>query len=181
MCVQVLPKHELLFERGVNVHIHELLEQQQQHINIEHTREIKCLMRILNFIILSLPYVFMVRSTFIYVDTYREALIIIMNSSICGMIITINQLHNKKTPKYWVLVLITCLVLHYKCVILIYIVPEIINYQINEKNNIITALTDIHGIIVGNNIYWTFITWVWFVILSIFTNNNSGFSIHSIS
>ena len=179
MCVQMLSKRELLFEGVEDIFLQEL-EEQPEVIIEEQPREINYLIRVLDFIMLSLPYVFMIRSSFIYVDTYTEAFFLIMNTLIYGMIITINQLHNKKTEKYWVFVLFTGLVLHTKYFILIFIVPELINYQFNEKNKVINALIDTHGLLVGTNIYWTFITWVWFVIYSIFTNNHSGFSIHYI-
>ena len=175
----MLSKRELLFEGVEDIFLQEL-EEQPEVIIEEQPREINYLIRVLDFIMLSLPYVFMIRSSFIYVDTYTEAFFLIMNTLIYGMIITINQLHNKKTEKYWVFVLFTGLVLHTKYFILIFIVPELINYQFNEKNKVINALIDTHGLLVGTNIYWTFITWVWFVIYSIFTNNHSGFSIHYI-
>ena len=180
MCVQVLPKSELLFQGVDDIFLQDLEEQMEEDMGEDIVQEKNDVIKTLDFIMLLLPYVFIIRSSFIYVNTYTEAFFLIMNTLIYGMIITINQLHNKKTEKYWVFVLFTGLVLHTKYFILIFIVPELINYQFNEKNKVINALIDTHGLLVGTNIYWTFITWVWFVIYSIFTNNHSGFSIHYI-
>jgi hypothetical protein len=172
MCVKVLPKRELLFQGVEDIFLQDLEEQQEEYIEEEEQQEEQeeknDMLKILNFIMLSLPYVFIIRSTFIYVDTYTDAFLLIMNTLIYGMIITINQLHNNKTKNFWVFALFTGFVLHYQYLILIYLVPRLIQYQFSEKNMVMTSLIDKYGLIVGNNVYWTFITWIWFVIYSQF-------------
>jgi len=169
MCVQVLPKSELLFQGVEDIFLQDIEEQPEDYVEDyieEYVEEKNDIVKVLDFIMLLLPYVFIIRSTFIYVNTYTEAFFVIMNTLIYGMIITINQLHNKNTDNYWIFVLFTSFVLRYEYFILIYIVPHLIQYQFNEKNRVIASLVDRYGLIVGNNVYWTFITWIWFVIYS---------------
>jgi hypothetical protein len=166
MCVQVLPKSELLFQ-GVDDIFLQDIEEQQEEQEEEYVEEKNDVIKILDFIMLLLPYVFIIRSSFIYVNTYTEAFFLIMNTLIYGMIITINQLHNKKTKNYWIFVLFTGFVLQYEYFSLIYIVPHLIQYKFNEKNRVLVTLVDRYGLIMGNNMYWTFITWIFFVIYSI--------------
>jgi hypothetical protein len=167
MCVQVTPKIELLFEDVEDPFLQDLEEQQEEDIE-EYVQERIDTIKVLDFTMLLIPYVFIIRSTFNYVNTYTEAFFITANTLIYGMIITINQLHNKKTKNYWIFVLFTGLVLQYEYFILIYIVPHLIQYRFGEKNMIVTYLVDSYGLIIGNNLYWTFITWIWFVISSQF-------------
>ena len=166
MCVQVLPKSELLFQ-GVDDIFLQDIEEQQEEQEEEYVEEKNDVIKILDFIMLLLPYVFIIRSSFIYVNTYTEAFFLIMNTLIYGMIITINQLHNKKTKNYWIFVLFTGFVLQYEYFSLIYIVPHLIQYKFNEKNRVLVTLVDRYGLIMGNNMYWTFISWIFFVIYSI--------------
>jgi hypothetical protein len=166
MCVQVLPKSELLFQGVEDIFLQDLEEDPEDYIE-EYVEEKIDVIKILDFIMLLLPYVFIIRSSFIYVNTYTEAFFLIMNTLIYGMIITINQLHNKKTKNYWIFVLFTGFVLQYEYFSLIYIVPHLIQYQFNEKNRVLVTLVDRYGLIVGNNMYWTFITWIFFVGYSI--------------
>lgn len=166
MCVQVLPKSELLFQ-GVDDIFLQDIEEQQEEQQEEYVEEKNDVIKILDFIMLLLPYVFIIRSSFIYVNTYTEAFFLIMNTLIYGMIITIHQLHNKKTKNYWIFVLFTGFVLQYEYFSLIYIVPHLIQYKFNEKNRVLVTLVDRYGLIMGNNMYWTFITWIFFVIYSI--------------
>jgi hypothetical protein len=166
MCVQVLPKSELLFQGVEDIFLQDLEEQPEDYIEEYVEEKNNEIMSIFDFIMLLLPYVFIIRSSFIYVNTYTEVFFIVMNTLIYGMVITINQLHNKKTKNYWIFVLFTGFVLQYEYFILIYIVPHLIQYQFNEKNKVISTLIDRYGLIVGNNMYWTFITWIWFVIYS---------------
>ena len=166
MCVQVLPKSELLFQGVEDIFLQDLEEQPEDYIEEYVEEKNNEIISVLDFIMLLLPYVFIIRSTFIYVNTYTEVFFLVMNTLIYGMIITINQLHNKKTKNYWIFVLFTGFVLQYEHFILIYIVPHLIQYQFNEKNRVIASLVDRYGLIVGNNMYWTFITWIWFVIYS---------------
>jgi hypothetical protein len=167
MCVQVTPNIELLFEDVEDPFLQDLEEQQEEDIE-EYDQERIDPIKVLDFTMLLIPYVFIIRSTFIYVNTYTEAFFLTANTLIYGMIITINQLHNKKTKNYWIFVLFTGFVLQYEYFILIYIVPHLIQYRFNEKNMIVAYLVDSYGLIVGNNLYWTFITWIWFVISSQF-------------
>lgn len=166
MCVQVLPKSELLFQGVEDIFLQDLEEQPEDYIEEYVEEKNNEIISVLDFIMLLLPYIFIIRSTFIYVNTYTEVFFIVMNTLIYGMVITINQLHNKKTKNYWIFVLFTGFVLQYEYFILIYIVPHLIQYQFNEKNRVISNLIDRYGLIVGNNMYWTFITWIWFVIYS---------------
>jgi hypothetical protein len=166
MCVQVLPKSELLFQGVEDIFLQDLEEEPEDYIEEYVEEKNNEIMSVLDFIMLLLPYVFIIRSTFIYVNTYTEVFFIVMNTLIYGMVITINQLHNKKTKNYWIFVLFTGFVLQYEYFILIYIVPHLIQYQFNEKNKVISTLIDRYGLIVGNNMYWTFITWIWFLIYS---------------
>jgi hypothetical protein len=174
MCVQVLPKSELLFQGVEDIFLQDLEEQQEEYIDEEqeeqeeHVEKKNDIVKLLDFIMILLPYIFIIRSTFIYVNTYTEAFFLIMNTLIYGMIITINQLHNKKTKHYWVFALFTGLILQYQYFILIYLVPQLIQYKFNEKNMIMTYLVDRYGLLVGNNVYWTFISWLWFVIYAQF-------------
>lgn len=166
MCVQVLPTSELLFQGVEDIFLQDLEEEPEDYIEEYVEEKNNEIMSVLDFIMLLLPYVFIIRSTFIYVNTYTEVFFIVMNTLIYGMVITINQLHNKKTKNYWIFVLFTGFVLQYEYFILIYIVPHLIQYQFNEKNKVISTLIDRYGLIVGNNMYWTFITWIWFLIYS---------------
>ena len=143
------------------------IEEQQEEYVEEYVEEKNDVIKMLDFIMLLLPYVFIIRSSFIYVNTYTEAFFLIMNTLIYGMIITINQLHNKKTKNYWIFVLFTGFVLQYEYFSLIYIVPHLIQYKFNEKNRVLVSLVDRYGLIMGNNMYWTFITWIFFVGYSI--------------
>jgi hypothetical protein len=166
MCVQVLPKSELLFQGVEDIFLQDLEEEPEDYIE-EYVEEKNDVIKMLDFVMLLLPYVFIIRSSFIYVNTYTEAFFLIMNTLIYGMIITINQLHNKKTKNYWIFVLFTGFVLQYEYFSLIYIVPHLIQYKFNEKNRVLVTLVDRYGLIVGNNMYWTFITWIFFVGYSI--------------
>ena len=166
MCVQVLPKSELLFQGVDDIFLQDIEEQQEEYVE-EYVEEKNDVIKMLDFIMLLLPYVFIIRSSFIYVNTYTEAFFLIMNTLIYGMIITINQLHNKKTKNYWIFVLFTGFVLQYEYFSLIYIVPHLIQYKFNEKNRVLVSLVDRYGLIMGNNMYWTFITWIFFVGYSI--------------
>ena len=166
MCVQVLPKSELLFQGVDDIFLQDIEEQQEEYVE-EYVEEKNDVIKMLDFIMLLLPYVFIIRSSFIYVNTYTEAFFLIMNTLIYGMIITINQLHNKKTKNYWIFVLFTGFVLQYEYFSLIYIVPHLIQYKFNEKNRVLVTLVDRYGLIMGNNMYWTFITWIFFVGYSI--------------
>ena len=166
MCVQVLPKSELLFQGVDDIFLQDIEEQQEEYVE-EYVEEKNDVIKMLDFIMLLLPYVFIIRSTFIYVNTYTEAFFLIMNTLIYGMIITINQLHNKKTRNYWIFVLFTGFVLQYEYFSLFYIVPHLIQYKFNEKNRVLVTLVDRYGLIMGNNMYWTFITWIFFVGYSI--------------
>jgi hypothetical protein len=167
MCVQVLPKSELLFQGVDDIFLQDLEEQMEEDMGEDIVQEKNDVIKVLDFIMLLLPYVFIIRSSFIYVNTYTEAFFLIMNTLIYGMIITINQLHNKKTKNYWIFVLFTGFVLQYEYFSLIYIVPHLIQYKFNEKNRVLVTLVDRYGLIVGNNMYWTFITWIFFVGYSI--------------
>ena len=167
MCVQVLPKSELLFQGVDDLFLQDLEEDMEEDMGEDIVQEKNGVIKMLDFIMLLLPYVFIIRSTFIYVNTYTEAFFLIMNTLIYGMIITINQLHNKKTNNYWIFVLFTGFVLQYEYFSLIYIVPHLIQYKFNEKNRVLVTLVDRYGVIVGNNMYWTFITWIFFVGYSI--------------
>ena len=131
MCVQVLPKSELLFQGVDDIFLQDIEEQQEEYVE-EYVEEKNDVIKMLDFIMLLLPYVFIIRSSFIYVNTYTEAFFLIMNTLIYGMIITINQLHNKKTKNYWIFVLFTGFVLQYEYFSLIYIVPHLIQYKFNE-------------------------------------------------
>ena len=166
MCVQLTPKIELLFEDIEDPFLQDLEEEQEEYIE-EYDQERIDTIKVLDFIMLLIPYVFIIRSTINYVNTYTEAFFIIANTLIYGMIITINQLHNKKTKNYWIFVLFTGFVLQYEYFSLIYIVPHLIQYKFNEKNRVLVTLVDRYGLIVGNNMYWTFITWIFFVGYSI--------------
>lgn len=166
MCVQVFPKRELLFQGVDEIFLQDIEEQQEEYVE-EYVEEKNDVIKMLDFIMLLLPYVFIIRSSFIYVNTYTEAFFLIMNTLIYGMIITINQLHNKKTKNYWIFVLFTGFVLQYEYFSLIYIVPHLIQYKFNEKNRVLVTLVDRYGLIMGNNMYWTFITWIFFVGYSI--------------
>ena len=170
MCIQVLPHREFLFKGDEDLFLQDLEDQQEEYIE-EYTQERNDLLKGFDFAMLLLPYIGVIRSTFIYVDTYSEAFFIIMNALIYGMIITINQLHNKKTKNYWIFVLFTGLILQYEYFILIYIVPHLIQYKFNENNMIMTFLVDRYGLILGNNVYWTLISWVWCVIDALLTAN----------
>ena len=167
MCVQVLPKSELLFQGVDDIFLQDLEEQMEEDMGEDIVQEKNDVIKTLDFIMLLLPYVFIIRSSFIYVNTYTEAFFLIMNTLIYGMIITINQLHNKKTKNYWIFVLFTGFVLQYEYFSLIYIVPHLIQYKFNEKNRVLVTLVDRYGLIMGNNMYWTFITWIFFVGYSI--------------
>jgi hypothetical protein len=167
MCVQVLPKSELLFQGVDDIFLQDLEEQMEEDMGEDIVQEKNDVIKTLDFIMLLLPYVFIIRSSFIYVNTYTEAFFLIMNTLIYGMIITINQLHNKKTKNYWIFVLFTGFVLQYEYFSLIYIVPHLIQYKFNEKNRVLVTLVDRYGLIMGNNMYWTFITWLFFVGYSI--------------
>lgn len=167
MCVQVLPKSELLFQGVDDIFLQDLEEQMEEDMGEDIVQEKNDVIKMLDFIMLLLPYVFIIRSSFIYVNTYTEAFFLIMNTLIYGMIITINQLHNKKTKNYWIFVLFTGFVLQYEYFSLIYIVPHLIQYKFNEKNRVLVTLVDRYGLIMGNNMYWTFITWIFFVGYSI--------------
>ena len=88
MCVEVLPKRELLFQGVEDIFLQDL-EEQQGDIE-ENTQENDIIPKRADLVIfLILPYVFIIRSTFIYVDTYIESFFVIMNTLIYGMIITI--------------------------------------------------------------------------------------------
>ena len=167
MCVQVLPKSELLFQGVDDIFLQDLEEQLEEDMGEDIVQEKNDVIKMLDVIMLLLPYVFIIRSSFIYVNTYTEAFFLIMNTLIYGMIITINQLHNKKTKNYWIFVLFTGFVLQYEYFSLIYIVPHLIQYKFNEKNRVLVTLVDRYGLIMGNNMYWTFITWIFFVGYSI--------------
>lgn len=167
MCVQVLPKSELLFQGVDDIFLQDLEEQMEEDMGEDIVQEKNDVIKMLDFIMLLLHYVFIIRSSFIYVNTYTEAFLLIMNTLIYGMIITINQLHNKKTKNYWIFVLFTGFVLQYEYFSLIYIVPHLIQYKFNEKNRVLVTLVDRYGLIMGNNMYWTFITWIFFVGYSI--------------
>jgi hypothetical protein len=176
MCVQVLPQRVFLFQGVEDIFLQDLedLAEQQEDIEEYYTEQGNDLEKGLDFAMLLLPYIFIIRSTFIYVDTYVEAFFIIMNALIYGMIITINQLHNKKTKNYWIFVLFTGLILQYEYFVLVYIVPQLIQYKFNENNMVMSFLVDRYGLIMGNNIYWTMITWVWSVIYSLMNDNHYG-------
>ena len=100
MCVQVLPKSELLFQGVEDIFLQDLEEQPEDYIEEYVEEKPNEILSVLDFIMLLLPYVFIIRSTFIYVNTYTEVFFLVMNTLIYGMIITINQLHNKKTKNY---------------------------------------------------------------------------------
>jgi hypothetical protein len=68
MCVQVTPKIELLFEDVEDPFLQDLEEQQEEDIE-EYVQERIDTIKVLDFTMLLIPYVFIIRSTFNYVNT----------------------------------------------------------------------------------------------------------------
>lgn len=166
MCVSVTPKIEPLFQTIDDIFIQDLEEQyieetgeyKQAEINIE----------IVVFVILLTAYIFFIQLSFIYINDNLNAFILIIHTLFYGMIITINQLHNKLTIHHLIFISYTSIVLPYDHLITLYTIPFTIEFIFNKNNSILTMLVNKYNIILGNNIFWMFITWLGFIRIASF-------------
>jgi len=166
MCAETKPRIELLFQDVEDPFLQDIedMEDIYPQYTQQDTPHPNNIQKILDFITVSLPYIFIIQSTNIYVVTDIDAFFLICNTLIYGMIITINQLHDKTSLNYLPFVLYISIVVNYNCFISIYGVPLLIEYIFKKNNNMITYLVEHYGIIQGNHIYWSFIIWIWLLV-----------------
>jgi len=173
MCIQAKHNIEFLFSDVEDPFLQDLDEFEDiqdfdefENIYLEDYGKYCDIQHVCEYIMLVLPYIFIIQSTFIYVKVNLDTIFLILISLIYGMVITVNQLHNKHTTNYWIFVLFTLLILPIDIISIIYIVPNVIEY-IFKKNYMINKLIEHYGIIIGNHIFWTFITWTIFMFMTI--------------
>ena len=164
MCVQVTPKIEFLFQ-GIDDPFLQDLEEIYTEEPDGYNQGKSDIQKVLDFIMLYIPYIFIIQRIFIYINVNLDALILILYTLIYGMIITINQLHKKNTRQYWLFILFISFVLPYDQLITLYVIPFTIEYIFNKNNHILTMLVEHYNIILGNHMFWTFIiSCIWFVV-----------------
>lgn len=168
MNVEVKPKIELLFQDVEDPFLQDLEEMDYQ--TTEETEEKMQrkydIQKLLDFIMLLFPYLFIIQTSFIYINVKLDATILILYTLIYGTIITINQLYNKNTRHYLIFVLVTSFILPYVHLIILYVIPFIIEFMFNKNNYVINVLVEKYDIILGNHMFWSFITWIWFIVYS---------------
>jgi hypothetical protein len=166
MCIESKPRVEFLFQDVDDPFLQDLEDPEDPfiHYTQEYIHETNNIQKILNFIILFLPYIFIGQSISIYAAIKIDAFILVCNTLIYGMTITINQLHDKKTINYWVFVAFVSIILNYTYLIMIYAIPFLVNFIFNKNNIIITYLVEHCGIIWGHHMYWSIIIWIWLLV-----------------
>jgi len=154
MCIETKRRIELLFQDVEDPFLQDLEDPEDTfiHYTQEYIHKTNNTQKILNCVMLFIPYICIVQSVFIYTDTNTNAFILVCNTLIYGMIITINQLHDKKTLNYWIFVAFVSMMLKDK-LIMIYAIPFLVEFIFNKNNNIITHLVEHCGIIWGHHIY----------------------------
>lgn len=161
MCVPVTPKIDPLFHTIDDIFLQDLEEQYIEETGEYNQGEIN--IKIVDFVILLAAYIFIIQLSFIYINDNLNAFILIIHTLFYGMIITINRLHNKLTIHHWLFISYTSIVLPYDHLITLYTIPFTIEFIFNKNNSIITMLVNKYNIILGNNIFWMFITWLGFI------------------
>lgn len=161
---------ELLFQDVEDPFLQDL-EEMEYHYTEESEEKVHCkydIQKLLDFIMILFSYLFIIQTSFIYINVKLDASLLILYTLIYGTIITINQLYNKNTRYYWIFVLVTSFILPYVHSIILYVIPFMIEFMFNKNNYVINVLVEKYDIILGNHVFWSFITWIWFIVYSQF-------------
>jgi len=136
-------------------------EEQEENIFEEEETTETYLSKLTRVLSISLPYSFICESTIRLTDE-NVCYAIIISSLIYGMVITINQFHNRHTKYYWIFALFVCFVIPIHCSLLIFGVPCVIEFYF-KKNMLVTFLECKYGELWGHHIYWSLVSWFWFI------------------
>jgi hypothetical protein len=139
-------------------------EQPVQEVELEIKEDYTS--KLLRVLSISIPYSFICEST-VRITDKNVCYVIILSSLIYGMIITINQCHNRHTKYYWVFVTICCFVAPPHCTLLMFVVPYVIEYYFKPDNIFISFLEDKYGKLWGNHVYWCLVSWFWFIFIEL--------------
>jgi hypothetical protein len=159
MCVETKPRIELLFQDVDDIFLQDLEDPEDPILQdtYEYRHKPDITLRMLNYIMIFLPYSFIIQPpndfpSFCYTLIY-------------GMIITINQLHNKTTINYWIFLTFIIIRTRFDHLVIIYTLPFLVQ-SVFKNNNIIAYLVEQCGIILGHHIYWSLIIWAWLLVSS---------------
>jgi hypothetical protein len=169
MNVVVKPRIELLFQDVEDPFLQDLEEIEYNNYTEETEENVQgkyVIQKLQDFIMILFPYLFIIQTSFIYTNVKLDATLLILHTLIYGTIITINQLYNKNIGHYWIFVLVTSFILPYSHLIILYVIPFTIELMFNKKNYIINILVEKYDIILGNHIFWSFITWILLIVYS---------------
>lgn len=140
-------------------------EEDIQEVNVEINEE-DGMSKLMNVLSISLFYSFICEST-VRITEKKYSYAIILHTLIYGMIITINQCHNRHTKYYWIFALIICIVAPYHISLLMFVVPYVVEYYFKKDNIFISFLESKYDKLFGNHVYWCFVSWVWFISINI--------------
>jgi hypothetical protein len=136
-------------------------EEDNQEVNVEINEE-DGMSKLMNVLSISLFYSFICEST-VRITEKKYSYAIILHTLIYGMIITVNQCHNRHTKYYWVFAFIICIVAPYHISMLVFVIPFVVENCFKSDNVIVSFLEDKYGKLWGNHVYWCFVSWFWFM------------------